>query len=272
MSSPRGLSRFHPLSLLLAAWLLTACAASPTRTASVGSSPAIAYAYTPAGTAPTVVLQSGLGDGLGPWEAVGEALQGRRAVFAYDRPGYGASPAASGPRDPCAVAAELHALLAATGVKPPYVLVGHSLGGLYQYVFARLYPGEVAGLVLLDPTHPRHWQTMQAEAPGAAAVIKGLRATLFSAAARQEFDDQMVCLDRIERVTAPAPPTQILVSGRFGPAEGEAFQRMVWRLREDWLKLTGARALATVEGSGHYLQREAPARVVQAIESVSALP
>lgn len=272
MSSPRSASRFRPLSLWLVAGLLTACSTSPTRMASVGSGPAIAYAYTLAGAAPAVVLQSGLGDGVGPWDAVSQTLQGRRAVFAYDRPGYGASPAASGPRDPCTVAAELHALLAATGVKPPYVLVGHSLGGLYQYVFARLYPGEVAGLVLLDPTHPRHWQTMQAQAPGAAAVIKGLRATLFSAAARQEFDDQAVCLERVERVTAPLPPTQILVSGRFGPAEGEAFQRMVGQLREDWLKLTGASAFSTVEGSGHYLQREAPARVVQAIESVSSRP
>ncbi|MBK7417536.1 MAG: alpha/beta hydrolase [Dechloromonas sp.] len=61
-------------------------------------------------------------------------------MFAYDRPGYGSNPASNTPRDPCTIATELRDQLRSAGLPPPYVLVGHSLGGLYQYVFARLYP------------------------------------------------------------------------------------------------------------------------------------
>ena len=67
-----------------------------------------------------------------------EELASGQAVFAYDRPGYAGNPASEAPRDPCTVAAELRAQLRTAGLQPPYVLVGHSLGGLYQYVFARL--------------------------------------------------------------------------------------------------------------------------------------
>ena len=67
-----------------------------------------------------------------------EELASGQAVFAYDRPGYAGNPASEALRDPCTVAAELRAQLRTAGLQPPYVLVGHSLGGLYQYVFARL--------------------------------------------------------------------------------------------------------------------------------------
>ncbi|HTP09716.1 MAG TPA: alpha/beta fold hydrolase, partial [Anaerolineae bacterium] len=60
-------------------------------------------------------------------------------------------------RDAQHIAAELHALLDVAGVEPPYVLVGHSLGGIYARVFNAQYPGEVIGMVLIDATHPDNW-------------------------------------------------------------------------------------------------------------------
>jgi pimeloyl-ACP methyl ester carboxylesterase len=77
-------------------------------------------------------------------------------VVAYNRAGYGASEPGPLPRDSGREAAELKALLEALSVRPPYVLVGHSLGGLNAQVFAAQYPEDVGGLVLLDPP-PLEW-------------------------------------------------------------------------------------------------------------------
>lgn len=62
-------------------------------------------------------------------------------------------------------------LLSTVGAQPPYLLVGHSLGGQYQYAYALLFPQDVAGMLLLDPTHPDHWTSLQREAPLTAATI-----------------------------------------------------------------------------------------------------
>jgi pimeloyl-ACP methyl ester carboxylesterase len=251
--------------------LLLASCASPLPTTGehrVAGAP-IAYSLTGGGR-PAVVLQSGLGDGRSPWSAAAPALARSHVLFAYDRPGYGDSAASPGARDPCSVAAELRSLLSAAHVEPPFVLVGHSLGGLYQYAFARLYPADVAGLVLLDATHPDHWRRMQADVPAMATVVGGLRATLFSAAMRREFDDQQHCIERLQEQPPLHVPVRVLVRTRFDLAERGAFETMVHALEADWLQLVGARALERVEGAGHYIQKDQPARVVAAVESVAA--
>jgi pimeloyl-ACP methyl ester carboxylesterase len=249
--------------------MLCACASMPTTDTAAVAGATIAYTRAGQG-APPVILQSGLGDDRAPWAEVFRGLESRHTVFAYDRPGYGGSSATPGPRDPCSVATETRAVLAAAGLKPPYILVGHSLGGLYQYVYARLYPEDVAGLVLLDPTHPRHWEALQRDAPGAASAIRFLRTTLFTAVARREFDDQARCLDKIDTLVSRQVPAQILVSTRFSALEGQDYQAMLWRLRDDWLRLTGAAACLPVANSGHYIQRDAPVAVVRAIEELAA--
>lgn len=219
-------------------------------------------------TRPTVVFQSGLGDGGAVWKKAERALQNRYPVFSYDRPGYAGVPQAEGGRDPCSIARELHELLAARGLKPPYLLVGHSLGGLYQYVYARLYPGEVAGLVLVDPTHPQHWATMQREAPDTALLIKSIGWSM-GAAGKREFADQAICTDALD--TRPlALPARILVRTRPQPMETPRFRDMETRLQRDWLRLTGVEASLPVKDAGHYIQKDRPEAVAAAVDAVAA--
>ncbi|WCM94702.1 alpha/beta fold hydrolase [Acidovorax sp. NCPPB 2350] len=248
----------------MGALLLAACAQVPRQGYASTAGGAMAYALAGPEKPPVVVLQSGLGDGRSTWNTVWPALTARHRVFALDRPGYGDSPSTSAPRDPCQLARELHAALGEAHVPPPYLLVGHSLGGLYQVVFARLYPDETAGLLLLDPTHPEHWATLQRETPKTAATLWGLRSTLFTPTMRAEFDAQAQCLDGLP----PWPsgvPARLLFSGRFGPLETQAYQHTLSRLRLDWQQRLGAPA-ETVSISGHYLHRDAPERVVQALD------
>jgi pimeloyl-ACP methyl ester carboxylesterase len=100
---------------------------------------------------PTVVLEAGLGEtstAMAGW--IAPAVTPTTRVCVYDRSGYGWSDPAPSPEDGRAVAANLHALLAAAGVAPPYVLAAHSSGGVYVRIFAGIYPTDVAGLVMLD--------------------------------------------------------------------------------------------------------------------------
>jgi pimeloyl-ACP methyl ester carboxylesterase len=104
---------------------------------------------------PTVVFESGLGDFSSQWTAspIMDAVSSSTRACAYDRAGVGASDARSTgePVSARAVADDLHALLVAGHIDPPYVLVGHSIGGVFVRMFASSYADEVAGMVLLDP-------------------------------------------------------------------------------------------------------------------------
>src|SRR3982074_397340 len=103
---------------------------------------------------PTVILESGLGDTLEVWNTVQPLIAaGCARTLAYNRAGYLGSDNSNSPRDSATIVADLRAELRRQDIKPPYVLVGHSLGGLYMQYFARNYREEVAGLVLVDSTH-----------------------------------------------------------------------------------------------------------------------
>ncbi len=103
---------------------------------------------------PTVILESGLGDTYVSWRKVQPQIAKFARVCSYDRAGLGFSEPSSSPRTSQVIAEELHALLQGAKVAPPYVLVGHSMGGFHVRLFASLYRGEVAGLVLVDSSHP----------------------------------------------------------------------------------------------------------------------
>jgi pimeloyl-ACP methyl ester carboxylesterase len=103
---------------------------------------------------PTVVLLNGLGETSPQWARVTAAVARSTRVCAYDRAGQGWSDDSSNPGDATHAANDLHRLLAAAGEPGPYVLVGHSLGGIHALTYAHLYRNEVAGMVLLDSSSP----------------------------------------------------------------------------------------------------------------------
>lgn len=103
---------------------------------------------------PTVILESGLGDTYVSWRKVQPQIAKFARVCSYDRAGLGFSDPSPRARTSPVMAEELHALLRAADIAPPYVLVGHSMGGFNVRLFASLYRNEVAGMVLLDASHP----------------------------------------------------------------------------------------------------------------------
>lgn len=103
---------------------------------------------------PVIVFDSGWSADSRAWGRVMSQLSGSTRVCAQDRAGEGRSSPGPMPRDGEAVARDLHAALTRGSVPKPWVLVGHSLGGLNMRHFVRLFPEDVAGLVLVDPTSP----------------------------------------------------------------------------------------------------------------------
>ena len=102
---------------------------------------------------PTVVLSAGAGDYSFDWEPVMQGLRDAVRVCSYDRPGFAWSAVGPIPRTMAQEAFEVRTALQRAGERGPYLFVGHSVGGLIARVFAHAYPDDVAGLVLVDPTH-----------------------------------------------------------------------------------------------------------------------
>jgi len=103
---------------------------------------------------PTVVLEAGLGDFSVLWEKVQRHVQSNQRVCSYDRPGLGWTGGVAPTTSAGQSAKLLRSLLAANGEVGPFILVGHSYGGLIAHEFAKQFPDDAAGLVLVDAAHP----------------------------------------------------------------------------------------------------------------------
>ncbi len=114
---------------------------------------------------PTVILLSGFSDWSIAWSKVQPAVASRTRVCAWDRAGLGLSDPPAAPQLVDATTADLEAALAAGHVEPPYVLVGHSVGGYETLLFADRRPSQVSGMVLVDPQYPDEVRIMSRLTP-----------------------------------------------------------------------------------------------------------
>ena len=171
----------------------------------------------PSGADPTIVFESGLGTpGTGDFAQVLPLVPKGLRTVRYDRPGLGGSADDGESPTPRHIATVLHDALAAAGVRPPYVLVGHSLGGTRIRMFAGVYPDEVAGLVFVDPT-PDFTQTSADDLTDIFAPI-GLG---------QKERDEMRAL---EKPPNPATPRPIVAESAMASAMAAAGFREVQAL------------------------------------------
>jgi pimeloyl-ACP methyl ester carboxylesterase len=115
------------------------------------------YARLKGSGGPTVVFESGIAASSLNWSHIQDQIAQSTQTVSYDRCGLGWSSMSQLPRTPASVAAELHSMLKTARIEPPYILAGHSFGGLVMRRFALSYPDEVAGLVLVDPMRLEEW-------------------------------------------------------------------------------------------------------------------
>jgi pimeloyl-ACP methyl ester carboxylesterase len=124
---------------------------------------------------PTVILEAGLNDFSLLWSFVQPEVAGFTRVCTYDRAGLGWSEPSPQPRTPNVMVEELHLLLSNAGIKGPYLLVGHSFGGMITRLFAHRYPDDVAGLVLVDSAHEAQLERIPAMRNAADQLLQQFR-------------------------------------------------------------------------------------------------
>ncbi len=134
---------------------------APGRIVRVG--PHLLHLYELGQGSPAVVLESGISATSINWRGVQTEIAKFTRALAYDRAGLGWSGPARTPRTAAQIVEELREMLRAAQVPAPYILVGHSFGGLVVRLYAARYPEEVAGLVLVDPLRPREWHPLTAQ-------------------------------------------------------------------------------------------------------------
>ena len=108
----------------------------------------------------TVLFECGMSDSLEVWGSIPDSVAQFASVFLYDRADIGKSDTSRQERTLPNMLSELHQILEKENIEPPYVLVGHSLGGLIDRYFASTYPGEVKGILLLEPAPEVYWDQM----------------------------------------------------------------------------------------------------------------
>ena len=225
---------------------------------------------------PVVVFEAGAGGPLESWVRIQPGVSKFARTFSYDRAGNGLSTKGSLPRDGRNIAAELHAALKNAGLPPPYILVGHSLGGPYIRVFAGLYPNEIAGLVLVDPTQEELIAWSKARDP---------KSNLDN---RNRLDNEVDCAPATfaQANENPLPKAPIVLISGQGPTivpsfvgdeirkeilkdQGEIYPAKLLFYKQ-WLSQFPAARLIVTEKSGHGIPYEEPELVIDAIRQVIA--
>ena len=240
---------------------------------------------------PAVVIDVGAGESYTSWQSVQAQLAQDTRVCAYDRAGYGQSEPGPMPRDSQRAADELHQLLLNAGEEGPFLLVGHSLGGMNMQAFAASYAEQVVGAVVLDPP-PLGWLMgegfpelrelfrQQTSAMGAAAgaarassdpeekaqaafleAVASEHEQLFSQTAQQvgaisSFGQMPLT---VIGATEPDP--------RFG--ESSAAFRQFWNSESQELAAKSERGrFILADGSSHHIHLDAPQLVIEAIREI----
>jgi pimeloyl-ACP methyl ester carboxylesterase len=163
---------------------------------------------------PTVVIDAGLGDWSTSWGFVQEEVAKTTRVCTYDRAGMGWSEAGPLPRDAAQFARELHTLLQNADIPGPYIMVGHSLGGLPARIFVHEYASEVAGVVLIESMNPRQVP----QPPGEVQPPSNLQSRIYSV---------LTVLARSGVVRLLARPVRGLISSDLLPDENAYYSRYV---------------------------------------------
>jgi len=253
---------------------------------------------------PTVILDSGLGDSYVTWLGVQSQIAKFTRVCSYDRAGLGYSDSSPRPRTSRVMAEELHALLQAAGIAPPYVLVGHSMGGYNVRLYTSLHRNEITGMVLVDASHPDQenrfppaLRSMEASWQREAEFLAyttplGIPRLLgvcdedpVRRAADCNFNTAQEGIKEMKALTQSAAETA--ATGSLGdlplavlshdpdkpsselPADLAKPTNQAWeKMQEELAHLSTRGTLTIARNSGHYIQIDRPDLVVEAVHTV----
>lgn len=223
---------------------------------------------------PAIILINGGGGPIEGWYKVFHELAKDHTVMAYNRLGIGGSSKPGSPQHGTAIVHSLKQLLDDIELTPPYLLVGHSLGGLYANLFARMLPDQVSGVVLLEASHPQDLQ-INDTLPAPIRLLNRILSIFDNFNPSRQWSETHFVEQTATQISQAGPFPDIplfVVSGTKKPPfmSAQAFEiRTNNQLDLVQLSKMGKQIPATA--SGHFPQMTEPDLVIQAIRDVVEL-
>ncbi|HFK1765436.1 hydrolase [Bacillus wiedmannii] len=211
---------------------------------------------------PVIIMEAGYGDYSKTWDHIAEELTEYGTVLTYDRAGLGKSGKSSKRGISSEMVKDLKCCLAQLQLKPPYIFVGHSFGGINARLFATIYPEDLLGIVLVDST-PENYKE----------AFLPIMSTEFQEAYYKQFiyessyEEFTFSLSEVDRYCKSMNdiPLVVLAAGKKAFYSPDA--QMKWlQLQKDLLRLSSNNKFVIAEQSGHYIQKDEPYYVIDAIK------
>jgi pimeloyl-ACP methyl ester carboxylesterase len=238
-----------------------AAVSSPGETISVNGRK-IFFDCTGSAPGPTVILEAGKGGTTEVWKLVQPGVAHFAKICSYDRAGLGSSDPSPQPQTADQIVEDLHTLIEKAEIQPPYILVGHSIGGIYIRRFDERYPAHVAGMVFVDSAHEEQiWRFAKVD-PAAndeipnwknISAVEKMGYLPPGAHLRWHFDNPLIVIEH-------TPGTW--------PKEYQPVEPIWHEQQEDLASRSPHGRLIIADHSGHYIQRQQPGLVVEAIKDV----
>lgn len=232
---------------------------------------------------PAVVIEPAFGGSAQTWRAIAEAVAADTTVITYDRAPYGVSSRAMDGRTPGDVAADLHAVLESLAIPGPFVLVGHSLGGVYVRSYAARHMDRVAGMVLVDSTHEAQQPVLRERysLPRRARLALTVPELILRSKRWRGGADRRSIIREWRTFTRLRAADQVLPNGALGgrplivltrgPEDGAAADGLwlAWRdLHRDLARLSANSRHVISDSPDHYLNTADPDLLISAIREV----
>ena len=212
---------------------------------------------------PTVIMDAGYGDYSKAWDSIIGDISTFSNVLIYDRAGLGKSETSSNRRTSCQMVKELKELLIEAKIKPPYILVGHSFGGVNMRMFGTEFQNEVCGLVLVDSTpedyRERFLPTMSQDfqqAYNKQFVYEG------------NYEEFKESLKQLKETRQKLNVPLIVLSAGKKDHYSKASQQLWNEMQREILQISSDGELVIAENSAHYIQNDEPEVVVGAIKKL----
>ncbi|WP_156575702.1 alpha/beta fold hydrolase [Bacillus luti] len=211
---------------------------------------------------PVIIMEAGYGDYSKAWDLIAEELTEYGTVLTYDRAGMGKSGKSSKRRISSEMVKDLRSCLEQLQLKPPYIFVGHSFGGINARLFADFYPEDMSGIVLVDSTPENYKEDFLP-----IMSLEFQEAYYKQFVYESSYEEFMFSLGEVDKYCQSMRniPLAVLAAGKKAFYSPDA--QMKWlQLQEELLRLSSNNKFVIAKQSGHYIQKDEPYCVIDAVK------